>query len=825
MLTVPVLLAPTPPAEAADPVIGSSGACSDFKLEVLGFLDFDITDEGWVWVRRSHPELPVFRSVSGSVLESHVARNDTPANHNSHDQNTEILVDEADRDVLSNVNRPNTTGRDDTEADNGDDDLTEPRELEMEWEIGTFPNEKGQSVPQRYFPRWAWPNVGDRVWTNGHWVFDCGHAKEIGHYLSPLLFVHDDYWRSEIHPPRAIASMRNQADTLPGTGTTRVPVTATDLYVHGEAGFVTDVLNCGMHIIVDGVNGIPEIVEDPDDCPTKTSPIAADFQFEICLPPRPTPGAELVWRIENGPANTVGGHQVGLVPGTASTRCANDGNDDDTLYDAVTSLQATVPLAGTGVGDVEVYARRIVAGWVMPPATPLTHLRMTLDNLNLHVSGDGGIIASDDGELTFFFVDVDKAPNEWIRLADYAPTFDSGNSKMNDYDPSLFGDSFMPLGALFDFYVRNGAPVQIESTVYDQDCYDGHFGQHVLSTGTYVSCALDIDETGNNDSLDAVEVELTAPNYGSDPAAGVGDCPGVAGGTGSAPCNVTSPFKPRIRSVSPLEIVPRPDYELNFTLEKLPLADEDTADLRVTKACAHDGEVLVVGVPLRCTITVANPGPGLPRGVVVTDTLSGSVPAAQVTIGTPTVTGVPAGAASCAVTATGFTCTLDTLRVGGSASIDVAVTPRAAGSLSNRAAVSTASTDPQSANDAGRSDAEVFLPVTIDVKPGEGAAPINVTARGVTPVAVITTPTFDASTLVSSSICFGDSGAPAERDCTEARGGGKLQDVDRDRDADLVSQYETLETGIDLGDTTACLTGTTRGGIHVYGCDAIVTRP
>ena len=41
--------------------------------------------------------------------------------------------------------------------------------------------------------------------------------------------------------------MRQQVHTL---GQTPVPVTATDLYIHGRGGFVVDQLNCGMDIIL-----------------------------------------------------------------------------------------------------------------------------------------------------------------------------------------------------------------------------------------------------------------------------------------------------------------------------------------------------------------------------------------------------------------------------------------------------------------------------------------------------------------------------------------------------------------------------------------------
>lgn len=63
-----------------------------------------------------------------------------------------------------------------------------------------------------------------------------------------------------------------------------------------------------------------------------------------------------------------------------------------------------------------------------------------------------------------------------------------------------------------------------------------------------------------------------------------------------------------------------------------------------------------------------------------------------------------------------------------------------------------------------------------------------------------------------------------ERDCTEAHGKGHLSDVDKDGDLDLLLHYETAQTGIDPGDTQACLTGDTFGGASITGCDSIKTR-
>ncbi len=113
-------------------------------------------------------------------------------------------------------------------------------------------------------------------------------------------------------------------------------------------------------------------------------------------------------------------------------------------------------------------------------------------------------------------------------------------------------------------------------------------------------------------------------------------------------------------------------------------------------------------------------------------------------------------------------------------------------------------------------------PVDIDIKPDGVPNPVNVRSKGVIPVAILTTPEFDATTVDPATVCFGDAEAPAERDCTEAHGKGHIEDVDGDGDLDLMLHYETQETGIDPGDTQACLTGTTTGGQAIEGCDSIV---
>src|SRR5262245_46207647 len=193
---------PAAPALADDPVPidGSDDSCTDFRLQLLdlGFFDisFDIADEGWVWVANSHPGEARLQPVTGVVEGSNVARNDTPANHDSHDHGTHVKVDSKYRHLLSNANPPNTEDMVDSL-----DQFVTPFVMELEWEIGVFPDVRGNAAPEAYFPRWAWPSIGDRVYANGNWIFDCGHPKEVCHARDPqngICISKTPYYHSEI---------------------------------------------------------------------------------------------------------------------------------------------------------------------------------------------------------------------------------------------------------------------------------------------------------------------------------------------------------------------------------------------------------------------------------------------------------------------------------------------------------------------------------------------------------------------------------------------------------------------------------------------------
>ena len=149
---------------------------------------------------RDHRKQPP-RTAEGILTESRITSTDFPLKpwHTYYDWNFFVRVDPEYRDLLSEANIKDHDGL-----------------LECEWDTA-------------FFPTWAWPQRGGRIWIVGRWIYDCGHPSKNG-------------YKTEIHPPKAVATFRSEAVRLPGNrGATRANTAV--VYIGRKGGYWTSPIN------------------------------------------------------------------------------------------------------------------------------------------------------------------------------------------------------------------------------------------------------------------------------------------------------------------------------------------------------------------------------------------------------------------------------------------------------------------------------------------------------------------------------------------------------------------------------------------------------
>ena len=109
------------------------------------------------------------------------------------------------------------------------------------------------------------------------------------------------------------------------------------------------------------------------------------------------------------------------------------------------------------------------------------------------------------------------------------------------------------------------------------------------------------------------------------------------------------------------------------------------------------------------------------------------------------------------------------------------------------------------------------LEVPIDLKPEDATNAVNPNEQGVVPVAILTSPEFDATTVDPLSAEFGSGAA------SEVHGKGHIEDVDGDGDLDMLLHFNVQASGILCDDTSVSLVGSTLDGQDIQGSDSVST--
>jgi hypothetical protein len=172
------------------------------------------TDPQWASVWSERP-VAVYGTIAakdsrGDNQPSFISHEDFPSNHYAHDVDLMLLPDPEYRWILGDANF------------NGDPNHHSTGRIEVEWEAQNAGNPFSYGQGNIGMPLWAMPTAGDRVFIVGRWVMDNGHP--------------DEGDRTEIHPPRMLATMRKHHTALPFCSGATTRASQLDVFVTGHGG-------------------------------------------------------------------------------------------------------------------------------------------------------------------------------------------------------------------------------------------------------------------------------------------------------------------------------------------------------------------------------------------------------------------------------------------------------------------------------------------------------------------------------------------------------------------------------------------------------------
>ena len=358
-------------------------------------------------------------------------------------------------------------------------------DMEVEWDNASFmvENEGFQRI-WGAVPEFVWPAVGDRVWVQGRWIFDCGHPNV------PAADISRTYvkFSTEIHPPRALVTFRLNHLALdsfpvartqlpshisapnfpapqsylpvtgapvtlppgvPNSGPTNVSVTEADIFASVNGGAANDL--CAMvSVPCSGHTGPIIPVNDRNYVFDIYPPGTCYGPAAFCNPPGngtfavgpPVPDASLQWRIIDHfselPAHACGGNDNTVCATVDPIICLIDASTPPpdqsetgcpivlfprTVPAHPTRLRVILPFAGT---NANFFAKSILLGWddvPAPPATPAVRtFQVGLKTFRIIKNGTGAFGGNGDWRV---FVNVG---GQWRYMSSVFDT-DANNGK------------------------------------------------------------------------------------------------------------------------------------------------------------------------------------------------------------------------------------------------------------------------------------------------------------------------------------------------------------------------------------------------------------
>jgi len=117
------------------------------------------------------------------------------------------------------------------------------------------------------------------------------------------------------------------------------------------------------------------------------------------------------------------------------------------------------------------------------------------------------------------------------------------------------------------------------------------------------------------------------------------------------------------------------------------------------------------------------------------------------------------------------------------------------------------------------------IPTTIDIRPGDSPNPVNLKAKGLLPVALHSTASFDATTADGTTVTLGD----PQLSGTARAVRSAIEDVNGDGRLDRVFFFEVQSLvangALNVASTGAVLRGKTLGGLSLVGDDSVKIVP